>query len=54
MTRPALLLFALLVLALGACAPRVYDATEIDQPPILVGDSLEVTAPRPAPPDTLR
>jgi hypothetical protein len=53
MTRSALLL-AVLAFALGACAPHVYDATEIDQPPILVGDSLEVTAPRPAPPDTLR
>jgi len=42
----------LLPLLLFACAPqdRIYDASEIDEPPTLVGDSLIIEAP--ALPDT--
>lgn len=41
---------------LAACAPqdRIYDVTEIDQPPEMLGDSIEVVAPRPVPADTTR
>lgn len=38
---------------LAACAPqeRIYDITEIDEPPILVGDSLIIEAPAPVDPE---
>jgi hypothetical protein len=51
----ALAIFLALALLAG-CAPqdRIYDASEIDEPPTLVGDSIEVVAPRPPPPDDPR
>jgi hypothetical protein len=52
-----LLLLVLGLALLAGCAPRdrIYDASELDHPPVLIGDSLEVVAPRPtAPADTTR
>lgn len=45
-----LILFSLLLLA--ACAPqeRIYEAWEVDEPPVMVGDSLVIEAPAPLPP----
>lgn len=47
-----LLLLLLALALLAGCAPqdRIYDASELDHPPVLIGDSLEVVAPRPTVP----
>jgi hypothetical protein len=40
---------AICMLLLVACAAgeRIYDASEVDEPPALVGDSLIIVAPPP-------